>query len=179
MVPEWVKTIVTVVLSGGFLSFLQYMINRHDTRHDQIKALEKKLEDGLKERDETGKGRYDEHKDAIEELRQAIIAMAEDSKETKRILTESIKENRDITANVAELVVGLGQDKLIHLTDKYQRRGAITNKEKASLKAIYVPYHDKLGGNGYGKMGYEYCMDQLPVVTEEEALDMDRKRERG
>lgn len=171
--PPWISTLITVFSSGGFLVFVQFMINRHDVKNDRIKELNKKIDDGLKEREDMGKQRYDEHKEAIEELRQAIIQLADNTKETQEMLMQSIDRNQKTADNLSELVVGLGQDRIIYLSDKYQKRGAITNKEKASLTAIYVPYHDKLGGNGYGKMGYEYCM-ALPVVTEEEAIQMDK-----
>lgn len=174
MLPPWVSTLLTVFTSGGFLLFVQYLINRHDARNDKIKKLNKKIDDGLEERENTGKERYEEHKEAIEELRQAILKLTDSTEQTQQMLKESIDRNQKTASDLAELVVGLGQDKLVYLTDKYQRRGAITNKEKAGLTSIYVPYHDKLGGNGYGKIGYEYCM-ALPVISEEEAIEMDKK----
>ena len=172
--PPWISTLITVFTSGGFLVFIQFMINRHDVKNDRIKELNKKIEDGLKEREDMGKQRYDEHREAIEELRQAILQLTDNTKETQEMLLTSIKRNQEVAENLSELVVGLGQDRLIHLCDTYQKRGAITIKEQANLTAIYVPYHDKLGGNGYGKKGYEYCM-ALPVVTEEEAIELDKK----
>ena len=174
VLPPWVSTLITVFTSGGFLVFIQFMINRHDVKNDRIKELNKKIEDGLKEREDMGKRRYDEHAEALEELRQAILQLTDNTKETQEMLSTSIKHNQEVAENLAELVVGLGQDRIIYLCDKYQKRGAITIKEQANLTAIYVPYHDKLGGNGYGKKGYDYCMG-LPVITEEEAIELDKK----
>lgn len=74
--------------------------------------------------------------------------------------------------NMSDAIVGLGHDKILYLTDKIQRRGKITLKEKTNLECIYIPYH-ALGGNGDGKTGYEYCMT-LPICTEEDADEMDR-----
>ena len=34
-----IETVVAFVLGGGFLSFVQWLIQRHDTRHDEIKDL--------------------------------------------------------------------------------------------------------------------------------------------
>ncbi len=74
--------------------------------------------------------------------------------------------------NMSDAIVGLGHDKILFLTDKIQRRGRITLKEKTNLTCIYTPYH-ALGGNGDGKTGYEYCMT-LPICTDEEAEEADR-----
>ena len=80
------------------------------------------------------------------------------------------KEAADTSAQT-RMLIGLGHDRLIYLTDKYVRRGAITLKEKRNLKFLYDPYSD-MGGNGDCKIGYDACQD-LPVVSEEVAEGMD------
>lgn len=72
----------------------------------------------------------------------------------------------------SRMLLGLGHDKILYLTDKFVRRGAITLKEKRNLKYLYEPYHDGLGGNGDCEIGYDAC-GKLPVVSEEDALAMD------
>lgn len=72
----------------------------------------------------------------------------------------------------SRMLLGLGHDKILYLTDKFVRRGAITLKEKRNLKYLYGPYHDGLGGNGDCEIGFDAC-NKLPVVSEEEALMMD------
>lgn len=67
----------------------------------------------------------------------------------------------------AKMLLGLGHDKLIHLTDKFVRRGAITLKEKRNLEFLYIPYAE-LGGNGDCKIGYDACQ-KLQVISDEEA----------
>lgn len=76
----------------------------------------------------------------------------------------------------SRMLLGLGHDKILYLTDKYVRRGAITLKEKRNLKFLADPYFD-LGGNGDCKIGYDAC-EKLRVVSEDEAemLDVDLKR---
>lgn len=89
------------------------------------------------------------------------------------------KEASDTSAQT-RMLIGLGHDRLIYLTDKYVRRGAITLKEKRNLKFLYDPYSD-MGGNGDCKIGYDACQD-LPVVSEEVAEGMDielRRKEYG
>lgn len=80
------------------------------------------------------------------------------------------------TSAEARMLVGLGHDKILYLTDKYVRRGGITLKEKRNLKCLYDPYRD-LGGNGDCEIGYDAC-GRLPVISDEEAeaKDIEIKR---
>ena len=76
----------------------------------------------------------------------------------------------------SRMLLGLGHDKIVYLTDKFVRRGAITLKEKRNLEFLATPYFEA-GGNGDGKIGYEACQ-RLPVVSDEdaEALDIEIKK---
>lgn len=80
------------------------------------------------------------------------------------------KEAADTSAQT-RMLIGLGHDRLIYLTDRYVRRGSITLKEKRNLEFLYAPYRD-MGGNGDCKIGYDACQ-ALPVVSEEVAEGMD------
>lgn len=85
------------------------------------------------------------------------------------------KEEENNSAQ-SRMLLGLGHDRILHLTDKFVRRGAITLKEKRNLKFLCDPYFD-LGGNGDCEIGYEACT-KLPVVSDEEAEEMDTKHKR-
>lgn len=76
----------------------------------------------------------------------------------------------------SRMLVGLGHDRIISLTDRYVRRGMITLKEKRNLEFLYRPYSD-MGGNGDCKIGYDACQ-LLTVVSEDEAesVDLEIKR---
>lgn len=76
----------------------------------------------------------------------------------------------------SRMLLALGHDKILYLTDKYVRRGAITLKEKRNLKFLYEPYAD-CGGNGDCKTGYEAC-EKLWVVSDDEADELDAKLKR-
>lgn len=88
---------------------------------------------------------------------------------------EKDKENANKSAQ-SRMLVGLGHDRIISLTDRYVRRGMITLKEKRNLEFLYRPYSD-MGGNGDCKIGYDACQ-QLTVVSEDEAefADLEIKR---
>ena len=83
------------------------------------------------------------------------------------------KKDQEAANNSAQskMLLGLGHDKIIYLTDKFVRRGSITLKEKRNLKFLCDPYFE-LGGNGDCRIGYDACQ-QLPVISDEIADEMD------
>lgn len=85
------------------------------------------------------------------------------------------KEEENDSAQ-SRMLLGLGHDRILHLTDKFVRRGSITLKEKRNLKFLCDPYFD-LGGNGDCQIGYDACL-KLPVVSDEEAEELDAKIKR-
>lgn len=79
-------------------------------------------------------------------------------------------ENAAETAQ-SRMILGLGHDRILSLTDKYVRRGGITLKEKRNLEYLYQPYR-ALHGNGDCEIGYNAC-SKLPIISDETALDKD------
>lgn len=75
-----------------------------------------------------------------------------------------------------DMLIGLGHDKLLYLTDKFVQRGGITLKERRNLDYLYKPYH-AAGGNGDCQIGYEAC-EKLPTLSDEEAATLERKMKR-
>jgi len=172
MVAATVIGLGTTAFAAVFGSgFVQFMIQRKDKKEDRIgemekninvrmDALEKKIDKGLDEREKTGKERFDIHEEKYDELKEFMIQHAKNDEERDKYIK----------------CVGSGVMMLIHsdLLDqgkKFVERGAITHKEKADLKALFIPY-EGLGGNGDGKEIYDQCM-KLDTVFEEEAIKMD------
>ena len=87
---------------------------------------------------------------------------------------ESEKENAESAQ--ALMLLGLGHDKLLSLTDRLVSRGGITLKEKRNLDYLYKPYV-RMGGNGDCKIGYDACQ-ALEVISEEKAKDLDKENKR-
>ena len=186
---DFVKIVIAVIGSGAFFTFLQFLITRRDNKKNKIdelckkidkelenqqssvneryETLQKEIRQGLDERENKGKERYLTHQESIQKLNEAIFQ-----------LTKNDTEQSKYMKYVGEELMGLAHDRLVHLTDHYQRRGYITLKEKATLEAIFKPYHEGLGGNGDGEQGYRYAMS-LPVVTDIQAHEMDTKIKRG
>lgn len=71
----------------------------------------------------------------------------------------------------AKMLLGLGHDRILSITDRLVKRGAITLKEKRNLEYLWKPY-SSLHGNGDCEIGYKACQ-QLPVVSEEKAEELD------
>lgn len=159
-----VQTLLTIVGSGAFFGFVQFMITRKDNKNDRTKALEKKIDEGLDKREQTGRERFEKHASDIEELRKIMTQLADNA-----------KTQQEYSEAVGNVLMGLAQDKIVHLTKLYSERGAITLDELAVLESLYVPYHDGLHGNGKGKAGYERCQ-KLPVVSEAKARELDSQK---
>lgn len=158
------QIIITVVGSGAFFGFMQFLITRSDNKNDKTTELAKKLDEGLQERENTGRQRFEKHASDIEELRKIMTQLADNA-----------KVQQEYSEAVGNVLMGLAQDKIVHLTKVYSERGAITLDELAVLESLYVPYHDGLHGNGKGKAGYERCQ-KLPVVSEAKARELDAQK---
>ena len=182
---EFVKWLLALIISGGFFTFLQFMITRKDNKKDKqeeeqkdkYKEINQKVEDGLKEREDVSRQRYEEHKEVIEKLVEENKSVKEAIEELRKVVVK-LAENDDehnkfLTAN-SKLLIGLTQDRLVHLTEKYTNRGCITLDELSVIEEIYEPYHrEPLNGNGRGKAGVEACR-KLPKVSEEIAIMKDK-----
>ena len=105
--------------------------------------------------------RYDNKHSELKELKEILISMEKTNEKQSEIIKLQGQE-----------LLGLAHDKLVYLTNQIIKRGAITLKEKANLKAIYIPYKN-MGGNGDGEEGFNVCMG-LRVVSEQEAYERDR-----
>ena len=184
-VAQVVLTVVgSVIGSGAVFGFVQFLIQRRDQQKKdaegkKFEELRKEFKTGLQEREDKGRERYEEHREAITKMSeehkkdfQTLITAIEQLTNNDTKTTEYIEEIRTYNKYMGDEIMGLAHDKLVYLTDKYQERGAITLKEKATLDAIYKPYHEGLNGNGDGKVGYDYAM-KLPVVSDSKAKEMD------
>ena len=153
----------TILGSNALFAFIQFLIQRKDNKNDKIKGIKENIDKKFKERDEKNKEIKDYYEKSIEELRTAMITLADDAEDRRKL------ENC-----MAKSLMALSHDKLVRLGKFYQKRGAITLAEKNNIKMIFEPYHNGLGGNSDGEGYYDFCM-HLPVVTEEEAMEMDCK----
>lgn len=165
---DWLQSILSLIGMVIGSGLIQFFITRKDNHNDELKSVKDELKRELDENKATEISHYLEHKEAIEKLNEAIFQ-----------LTKNDTEQSKYIRYIGDELMGLAHDKLVYLTDHYQARGAITLKEKATLEAIYKPYHEGLHGNGDGKVGYEFAMT-LPVVSDSQAekMDIELKRQK-
>ena len=147
-------------IGAGILGFMQFLVSHFTEskthrveRVENVSNLRKELKQGT-----------DENSKAIEELRQAVLA-----------LTDDADERRKYEKAMGESLMALTHDRLVHLGRQYQQRGGITLAEQTNLTMLYTPYHDGLGGNHDGEIWYNYCMNELEVITEQRAIELDSK----
>lgn len=70
----------------------------------------------------------------------------------------------------ARMLLGLGHDELVHVCDKYLKRGYITTSEYNDLnKYLYEPY-TALGGNGSVERAMQQ-IKELPSTPAEEGAE--------
>ena len=180
---QTLQIVLTILGSGALFSFIQFLIQRKDTKEDKnidkkFEEVNKRIDDGLEERDKTGLKRYEEDRQSIEDivelhkkdLQSLLDALGELKKNDERI-EKTINSISDNQKNVCDALIGMAHDKIIYMTDKITERGYITLKERATLDSIYQPYR-AMGGNSHAKAGYEHVIE-LDVISDEKAKEMD------
>lgn len=177
---DLVQTILTVLGSGALFGFIQFLITRRDNKDEKLKKMEENFQKGLDERERTGKNRYDEHKIAIEKMTiehqkdfQALLKAIEKLTDNDTKTTELVKNNQETIEVIADGVVGIMHNTIIHITDPILERGAVTYDELDTLDSLYKPY-SRLGGNGACKRRTE-DVNKLPKIEAEEAVIRDRE----
>ena len=172
---ETLKLILTILGSGTFLTFLQFLITRKDNKQDKIKTLENQIIDVLNTCEETSKSRYDKHETAISELH---IQQQRDYQALKNAIndiSDSVKKLVTTQDVISAINVGMVHNMIIDFTNPIIERNAVTYEELATLDSLYIPYN-KLGGNGECKRRYE-DVNKLTKITKERAIKKDKELE--
>lgn len=177
------QILITILGSGALFSFIQFLIQRKDTKEDKnlnkkFEEVNKRIDDGLEKRDKTGLQRYEEDRKSIQdviELHQkdlkSLLDVLEELKNNDERIEKTINSISDNQKNVCDALLGMAHDKIIYMTDKITERGYITLKERATLDSIYQPYR-AMNGNSHAKAGYEHVIE-LDVISDEKAKEMD------
>ncbi len=132
--------------------------------------LKKKFEEGLKDRGEEGKKRFETHAAAISEINEQIKAnsqqIAELTELTKTQLqnqagfTESLAALNRVVAASAESQCNSNYDRLLIVTNKVLKSGKMTISDKTNIKQLYSSWKELGGKDPTGMMDtmYEECM---------------------
>lgn len=177
------QILLTILGSGALFSFLQFLIQRKDTKEDKkiderFEKLQKEMQEGLDAREKTGAERFEKHEKNIKEMMkvhsedfQQLLKTFDQLKENDERVEKTLNQIFDNQKNVCDALTGMAHDKIVYMTDKITERGFITLKERATLDSIYIPYK-KMGGNSHAKAGYEHVIE-LEVISDEKANELD------
>lgn len=177
------QILITILGSGALFSFIQFLIQRKDTKEDKnldkkFKEVNERIDNGLKERDKTGLQRFEEDRKSIQDIMElhqkdlkSLLNVLEELKNNDERIEKTINSISENQKNVCDALIGMAHDKIIYMTDKITERGYITLKERATLDSIYQPY-SAMGGNSHAKAGYEHVIE-LDVTSDEKAKEMD------
>lgn len=147
----WLSTVITALITGGLFSFIQFLINRHDNKEDELKEIKDAIEVGLKETQNLGKERYETHEKAIQEIHKVLKQLeANDTSQTSSLEKQ------------ATSLVGIGHDRIVYLGAHYLERGYITQDEYENLNDYLFKPYKALGGNGTAEKIMKE-VDKLPL----------------
>ena len=139
--------------------------------------VRKEFQEGLKERGEEGRERFEVNSEQIQKNAETLgrlLKIQEDQAKKADIMMESLTALNKTTAVCAEGVKSTIYDKLYMIAQKAMARTGITADEKANITQLWKSY-SALNGNGRGETYYKICMEDLPVLSDEEALRKDNK----
>lgn len=139
--------------------------------------VRKEFQEGLKERGEEGRERFEVNSEQIQKNAETLgrlLKIQEDQAKKADIMMESMTALNKTTAACAEGVKSTIYDKLYMIAQKAMARKGITADEKANITQLWKSY-SALNGNGRGETYYKICMEDLPVLSDEEALRKDNK----
>ena len=176
-------------VSAGFV-FAQFMIKRKDEKEqnsvkkqidEAVGKVREELQDefrnGLKARGEEGRERFEVNSEQIQknaEILGKLLQIQEDQAKKADIMMDSLTSLNKTTAVCAEGVKSTLYDKIYMIAQKAMTRKGITADEKANITQLWKSY-SALNGNGKGETYYKICMEDMPVLSDEEALKKDTK----
>lgn len=174
--------ILLVLCSGAtiaaVLKFIEFLISHKTHKEEHKEDIDNKLDDvrtelkdHLTDVNRQWKLDYcDKNAQGIEELTQ----VSKELKDNVIVLTNTTADMKEYDKTLGTAVNGIIHDRIIHNVNEYINRKAITIEEISTLKSMYYPYK-KLGGNGDVETAFEQAI-KLPVVTKEEAIELDKIR---
>ena len=174
--------IILVLCSGAtiaaVLKFIEFLISHKTHKEEHKEDIDNKLDDVRTEfKDHLTNVNAQWKLDYCDRNAQGIQDLTRVSAELKDnvvLLTSTIAAMKQYDETLGSAVNGIIHDRIIHNVNEYINRKAITIEEISTLKSMYYPYK-KLGGNGDVETAFEQAI-KLPVVTKEEAIELDKIR---
>lgn len=174
--------ILLVLCSGAtvaaVLKFVEFLITHKTHKEEHKEDIDHKMNDmrtelknHLSDVNRQWKLDYcDQNAQGIQDLTRVSAEL----KDNVILLTNTTNTMREYDKILGAAVNGIIHDRIIYNVNEYINRKAITIEEISTLKSMYYPYK-KLGGNGDVETAFEQAI-KLPVVTKEEAIELDKVR---
>lgn len=190
-----IVTIVVAVIGvigtsmASVFGFLQFWLKRRDEKDEEaLKKMIAKMiseaddrlrgefNDGLLERENTGKERFDINSRQIQENN---VQLAENSKQIEEILgivrdqaqkydamADSLTALNKVAAATAEAQCNSNYDRLLMVTNKVLKSGKMTISDKTNIKQLYNSWKELGGVDPTKNMEtmYEECMKITPEL---------------
>lgn len=124
--------VVSVLVGGGLLAFIQFLINRHDNKHDKLKGITDSIEDVKRElkdiKDEIGKVRDEaDQRDAVQarthilRFRDELTNDIEHSQDYFDQILDDAKRYEDFCSTHPKFPNGRTDAAIQYIRDEHQR----------------------------------------------------------
>lgn len=173
---------------GSSFTFVQFMLKRKDEKEENNtqklidEAVDKaknemhdEFEKGLSKRGKEGKERFDINSKQIQQNAEALgklLAIQEEQTKKVDVMMDSVTSLNTTMKACAEGVRSTLYDKIYIVAERAIARKGITADEQANICQLWTSY-SALGGNGKGKTYARICMEELDVITDDEAKRLD------
>lgn len=177
--------------TGGTFAFAQFMIKRKDENNEEaLKKMIAKMiseaddrlrgefNDGLTERENTGRERFDINSKQIQENSkqlaengrqiEEILGIVKDQAQKYDTMADSLTALNKVVSASAESQCNANYDRLLIVTNKVLKSGKMTISDKTNIKQLYKSWKELGGSDPTGKMEtmYEECMSK-PLSMDE------------
>lgn len=185
------QIIVTIVVAiigvvgssmASAFGFLQFWLKRRDEKDEEaLKKMIAKMiseaddrlrgefNDGLSEREHTGKERFDINSRAIQENTEQIAeltSLVRDQVTKMDIFTDSMTSLTLLVTASAESQRNSNYDRLLFVANKVLKSGKMTISEKTNLRQLYNSWKELKGNDPKIDTLYEECMKITPIPDE-------------
>ena len=180
MSKELIVTIIVALIGmvgasvGTIFGYRQFMIKRKDEKEERnvqklieeaIEKTRKEMRDefyqGLQDRENTGRERFEINSEAIKENSEQIgklVGLVENQITKIDAFAESMTSLNKVVKATAEAQRNTNYDRFLTVASKVLREGNISITDKTNLKQLYTSWKDLDGNDPKIDTMYEECM---------------------
>lgn len=189
MTKEQIFVAIVVAIIGvigssmaSAFGFLQFWLKRRDEKDEEVlkkmiakmiseadERLRGEFNDGLSERENTGKERFDINSKAIKENTEQIselTSLVRDQVTKLDLFADSMTSLTRLVTASAESQRNSNYDRLLFVANKVLKSGKMTISEKTNLKQLYNSWKELKGTDPKIDTLFEECMRITPIPDE-------------